>query len=87
MNTEQIIKFLKEEIALAVHQEPESIDPDLNFLKIGISSISTLRIINKIKKKLQVDISLVAMFEYKTISEFAKYLSQCCDEKAAIETS
>lgn len=75
MNIEQIITFLKEEIASAIHEEPDNIDQDVNFLKIGISSIQAVKIINKIKKKLEIDINPMAMLEYKTISQFAVYIN------------
>jgi acyl carrier protein len=80
VNIEEIITYLKEEIALAINQSSDFIDQDLNFLRLGISSIQTLKIINKIKKKLGIDINPVAMFEYKTISEFAVYLKDCMNE-------
>lgn len=80
MDIEKIIAYLKEEIALAINESPEFIDQDLNFLRFGISSIQTLKIINRIKKTLEIDISPVAMFEYKTISELAVYLSECMSD-------
>ncbi len=84
MDTEKIVWILKEEIASTMNQDPHSIDQDLNFLRLGISSIESLKIINKIKRKLQIDINPVAMFEYKTIIELASYLSQCMQEEEAI---
>lgn len=75
-NKEQIITFLKNEIAAVIKTTPDSIDEDVNFLKFGISSIQTIMIINRIKKKLELDINPIAMFEYKNISQLAAYLSE-----------
>ena len=74
MNTNEIIDFLKKEIAIFLQKSPSSIDANINFLKVGISSINTLRILNKISKKLNIDINPVAMFEYTTIKTFSEYL-------------
>ncbi len=77
MNKEEIIAFIKEEIAAVLNQNPDSIDEDVNFLKVGISSVQALKIINRIRKKLEIEINPVAMFEYKTIAELAGYLDEC----------
>lgn len=83
MYTDKIIKILKEEIALAINESIHAIDSNLAFLRLGISSIDSLKIINKVKRKLQIDIHPVAMFEYKTINDLANYLNQCMQEKEA----
>ncbi len=77
IDKEQIIGFIKDEIALVLNQNSDSIDEHVNFLRIGISSIQTLKIINRIRKKLEIDINPIAMFEYKTIAEFSGYLFEC----------
>lgn len=77
MNQEQLITFLKEEIALAIGQNPGSIEDNIHFLRLGISSIQTIKVMNKIKKKLEIDLNPVAMFEHKTINELARYLQSC----------
>ena len=74
MNKEEIVELIKTEIGLVLNQDPDDIDEDVNFLRVGISSVQALKIINRIRKKLVIDISPVALFEYKTIAEFAGYL-------------
>ncbi len=81
MSKEEVVAFIKEEIATLLDKRPEDIDDDTNFLKVGISSIQALKIINRARRKLGVDISPVAMFEYKTISEFGGYLSECMEQE------
>ncbi|MCK4258168.1 MAG: acyl carrier protein [Halanaerobiales bacterium] len=80
MTKEEVIMLIKEEIAVVINQEPNSIDEDEVLLRIGISSVQILKIINRLRKKLVVDISPVALFEYKTISAFANYLHQSMKE-------
>lgn len=85
MTREEIEWFMKSQIAAALNQEPEDIDEETNFLKIGISSVQALKIINRTRKHLQVDISPVALFEYKTITEFASYLHESLLQGEAVE--
>ncbi|WP_458460222.1 acyl carrier protein [Paenibacillus sp.] len=85
MTKEEIELFIKSEIAAALNQEPEDIDEEMNFLKIGVSSVQALKIINRARKQLQVDISPVALFEYKTIAEFAAYLNECLLQEEVVE--
>ncbi|HAG13203.1 MAG TPA: acyl carrier protein [Ruminococcus sp.] len=82
MSTQEIINYMKELIAEASGETPDQIDENLSFFKIGISSVYALKIMNKLRKKLQVDINPVAMFEYKTIADMAGYLHTCVEEEA-----
>ncbi|MGQ8872749.1 acyl carrier protein [Paenibacillus amylolyticus] len=85
MTREEIEGFIKGEIAAALKQDPDEIDEETNFLKIGVSSVQALKIINRTRKHLQVDISPVALFEYKTIAEFASYLHESLLQGEAVE--
>lgn len=75
MKREEIVAYMTAEIAENLKESEENIDPDANFMKLGISSVQALKIINKLRKKWNVDITPVAMFEYKTITEFADFLT------------
>ena len=76
MNKADIVQYIKSEIASILDKDINEIDEEMNFLKIGISSIQALKVINRMRRKLEVEISPVAMFEYKTIDEFAGFLSE-----------
>lgn len=75
MTKDEIVHYLKVKIASIINKDVDKIDEEMNFLRIGISSIETLKVINRIRRELNVEINPVAMFEYKTIDEFADYLS------------
>lgn len=75
MKREEIVDYMTAEIAENLKESTGNIDPDANFMKMGISSVQALKIINKLRKKMNVEINPVAMFEYKTITEFADYLA------------
>ena len=76
-----MIQLIKEEITNILQSPLEDIDETINFLRLGISSINTLKIINRLRKKLDVDINPIAMFEYKTIADFADYLCELKNEE------
>ena len=72
---DDVIKLLNSEICLLTGIPHHEIGPTTNFIQFGISSIQTITILNKVKKKLGVDINLFAMFEYKNIDQLSDYLA------------
>ena len=83
MKKNEIVQLIKVEVASSIASTPEAIDAETNFLSLGISSIATLKVINRISRQLDLDINPVAMFEYQTIASFAEHLSQCFLEKVS----
>lgn len=81
MDKNQIIAYMKELMAEAMDCEIDDVDENASFFKLGISSIEALKIINVLHKKLNVEISPVAMFEYKCVNDLAEYLYQCLQEQ------
>jgi len=70
----KLIELIKEEMAAILACSPEEIDENENFLSMGVSSIQAVKIINKLKNKLGIDISPAVIFEYQTIQELVAYL-------------
>lgn len=79
---EQMASCIREQIVSVTQIVPDSLDENMSFIKCGISSIQAIMIINRIKKKLQLDINPVAMFEYKNIAQLSSYLYECQTECA-----
>ena len=79
MTKEEISTCIKDEIASILEINPNSIDERDDFLKLGLSSVQSLKIVNRIKKKLDMEINPVAMFEFKSVSRLSDYL--CVSEK------
>lgn len=75
MNKEEIIELIKKEVAESTETTVDMIDEDENFMRLGVDSIHAIKIMNTVKRELDVEISPVAIFEYKTISEFSEYLA------------
>ena len=79
---ESILKTMKEYVAEALGEDVSEIDENTSFFRIGISSVQALKIMNKLRKNLNIEVSPVAMFEYKCIAELAAYLYECKKEAA-----
>lgn len=75
MDKAEIIEVLKKEIAEAMDTTVDEIDEDENFMRLGIDSVDAIQLMNKVKHTFDVEVSPVAIFEYKTISEFAEYIA------------
>lgn len=72
----EIIEIIREQVAGVIKQSPDTIDEDEKLMRMGVTSIQAIKIINRIRLALEVDINPVALFEYKTISDFAGYLAE-----------
>ncbi len=75
MNKEEIVELLKKEVADVLDTTPDTIDEDESFMRLGVDSVDAIKIMNTIKSTLDVEVSPVAIFEYKTISDFAEYVA------------
>jgi acyl carrier protein len=73
MTKEVMLDVLKAEIASVVQREVDFID-DEKMLEMGVSSIQAIKIINMAKRRLNVDINPVVIFEYNRIDCLAEYL-------------
>lgn len=74
MEIEHVKAVLTKEIATELSMSPGEIDDQASFMKLGISSVQALKIINRLRKELDIDINPVALFEFKTIEDISNYL-------------
>ena len=81
MEKEEVLACITELMGEAMGCDKEDVDVNASFFSIGISSVQALKIINKLRKKLNVDINPVAMFECKCAEDLAEYLSECVMEE------
>ncbi len=75
MDQEYFKTILCREIATELSMEPEAIDENATFMRLGVSSVQALKVVNRLRKQLGIDINPVALFEFKTIEEFSGYLA------------
>lgn len=75
MNKEEIASLVKAEIATVLRCEADCIDDNESLLRLGVSSVQAIRIVNQVRRRICVDLSPIAIFEYSTIEQFAQYIS------------
>jgi len=75
MDKTEIIELLKNKVAEAMDTTPDMVDEDESFMRLGIDSVEAISIVNTISDELEMEVSPVAIFEYKTITDFAEYLA------------
>lgn len=77
MKREEITEYLKVTLSETMGCDVEDIDENTSFFKLGVTSIQALKVINKMRKALEIEINPAAIFEYKCIAELAEYLESC----------
>ncbi|GAA1848831.1 acyl carrier protein [Myceligenerans crystallogenes] len=76
MEKEEIRAVLVKEIATELSIAPGEIEEDASFMKLGVSSVQALKIVNRLRKELDMDINPVALFEFKTVDDISEYLAE-----------
>lgn len=80
MDIEQLMDLAKKRISEVVGLHPSEINEDVSFLKMGISSIQAVKIINLIQKDLDLELNPAILFEYETLSELVDYFIENREE-------
>lgn len=73
MKKQELIKIIKEKISQVVGLDINEIYEDESFLRMGISSIQSVKIINLIQKELNMELNPVILFRYETINELVDH--------------
>ena len=83
MNKEQLTEYLKNTLAEIMEIDGDEIIDlgDETEQELGVTSIQALKVINKMRKTLNIEINPAAIFECKCISELAEYLENLTMEK------
>ncbi|NEP59017.1 MAG: amino acid adenylation domain-containing protein [Symploca sp. SIO2G7] len=58
-----------------------------NFFDLGGNSLLTIRVHQQLREQLNIDLSLLDLFKYPTISSLAEYLSQVENEPSSVYTT
>lgn len=84
MTKEELLERIKVKISEVVGLHPEDVDEDEKFLKMGISSIQAIKIVNALQEQFNAEINPAIMFEYETLSELVDYLIEEFDYEISI---
>lgn len=76
MTKEEIKAVLVKEIASELSIAPADIGDDEGFMQLGVSSVQALKIVNRLRKELDMEINPVALFEFKTVDDISEYLAE-----------
>ncbi len=74
MTKEDLLELIKSKMSDVVGLDTEDIDEDEKFLKMGISSIQAIKIVNALQEQFKAEINPAIMFEYETLNELVDYL-------------
>lgn len=76
MDQDHIKAVLTREIATELSVSPDEVDDQASFMRLGVSSVQALKIINRLRKELGIDVNPVALFEFKTVDDISAYLAE-----------
>lgn len=76
MNKEIIKDIMVEKIADDLGVDPGDVDEHTSFMRMGISSVQALKIINHLRKTLSINVNPVALFEFETVDEISSHLAE-----------
>lgn len=69
-----IIEFMRSIIAHEMNIQPDRIDIDLPFHRLGLDSINSLYLLEKVEKRYNLEISPLYFWDYPTIRTLASQL-------------
>ena len=75
MNRTEILNALKEEIARETGLTLAEIEEDATFYSLGLNSISSVYILDKLEKKLKVEMNPLFLWDYPTVGLFADHIT------------
>lgn len=75
MEQEHIRSVLTREIAAELQIDPARINGDTSFMRLGLASVQALKVINRVRLELEIDINPVALFEFNTIEDISDYIA------------
>lgn len=75
MEQEHIRSVLTREIAAELRIDPARINGDTSFMRLGLASVQALKVINRVRLELEIDINPVALFEFNTIEDISDYIA------------
>ncbi len=76
LGTDEIKSILTENLAVVLNVDTEEIDENENLFRMGISSLDAIKILNKVKSKLNISFKMDVIFEHTTIAKLATFLCQ-----------
>ncbi|MEI9920083.1 MAG: acyl carrier protein [Bacteroidota bacterium] len=74
MSYEEVLNFIKKEIAEETKLSIEKIDVDASFHSLGLDSLSAVLILHNIEKEFSVDLNPIHFWDYPTPASFTSFI-------------
>lgn len=74
MNRNDLIEFIKKEIANETGSDIETVDENVSFHTLGLDSLSAVLILFNIEKEFNVELNPIYFWDYPTPAEFADFI-------------
>lgn len=74
MSREELIDFLKKEIATETGTKADLIDENVSFHTLGLDSLSAVLVLHSIEKEFGVELNPIHFWDYPTPASFADFV-------------
>jgi acyl carrier protein len=74
MSRQELIDFIKKEIANETGAKPETIDENASFHTLGLDSLSAVLILHNIEKEFGVELNPIHFWDYPTPAAFTDFI-------------
>lgn len=74
MSYDEVLNFIKKEIAQETKFSLEKIDANVSFHNLGLDSLSAILILHNIEKEFSIDLNPIHFWDYPTPASFAEFI-------------
>jgi len=75
-SVDDIKNILLENLALVLSVDVDEIDENENLFRMGISSLDAIKVLNKVKAKINISFKMDVIFEHTTIAKLSNFLHE-----------
>ena len=75
MTSEQMSAWLRERIARDIGKDPDSVDPEATFDRLGIDSLALLGVIGDLATELDIEIETSVLFDHPSIRALSNHFA------------
>ena len=84
LELDEVLISIKNYLAEELHMEAKNIDEDVEFVNLGMDSITGVTWVRKINNKFNTTIEATKVYSYPTLNEFSKYIKEEAEKKMVV---
>lgn len=73
---DNIQTFIIQELSVLLNIDTSKVDPDIEFLNLGIDSLAGLSLMTKLENLLKMELDPLIFWDYPTIEQLSQHLSE-----------